>query len=246
MTFLVEGEKIPVHKAVLAMRCEYFAAMFDSELTKESEEDNVIKLNVPLKIFNMILEYIYTGHLKAEDDEEVLLALSLADEYLLSDLSAKIQGKLVPKITLENVFKIVKHSSSFGLDSTFQSCCTFIHNNLKIVLESVRLNELTANVWECILEKRIKEQSKTNSIPEIDIFKYILKWTEQKGEVIEKETASLLFSKVRLDLIDVTNWIQVVSKSNVYEAEFLLAELQKKYSPPIRQCPYCDNTINHA
>lgn len=86
MTFSVEGENIPAHKAILATRCPYFSAMFDSGLMNGSEE-NIVKLDVPSKEFKKILEYIYTGGLEAEDEEEVLQILSLAQESSYKALS---------------------------------------------------------------------------------------------------------------------------------------------------------------
>lgn len=120
VTFKVEGERIPAHKAILATRCEYFSVMFDSPLMTASE-DNAVELVVPLKEFNIILEYLYTGSLKAEDEEEVLQILSLSQQYLLRSLSEKIEEKLEPKITLENAFKILKFSNALGLESIFEN-----------------------------------------------------------------------------------------------------------------------------
>lgn len=222
------------------MRCEYFSTMFDSGLMKESEDD-VVKLDVPLKEFGIILEYIYTGNMKAEDEEEVLQVLSLSQEYLLTKLSGKIEEKLTAKITLENVFKIVKFSTALGLHSVFQTCCKFINTNLKAVLESVRLNELTTKAWEHILEMRIKKNS--NTVTEIDLFKYILKWTEQNTEKVEKEQVPIIFGKVRLELIDMIDLIGLVRKSKIYNPELVLNAIEKKYSGLTNNCRYCNNLI---
>lgn len=242
VTFCVEGEKIPAHKAILAMRCEYFSAMFDSGLRNEPDDD-VVKLDVPLKEFNIILEYIYTGSLKAEDEEEVLQILSLSQEYLLSDLSMKIGEKLEPKITLENVFKIVKFSNALGLEFIFQSCCKFINKNLKAVFESVRVNELTTKAWECILEMRAQGNDDSRSVTEIEIFKYILKWTEYNSDKFETEDIPLIFGKIRLNLIDIADLIRVVRKSNIYDSGYILDAIEKKYSPENHKCHYCRNYI---
>lgn len=149
--------------------------------------------------------------------------------------------KLSPKISLENVFKILKFATALGLDIIFQFCCGFINTNLKSVLESVRLNELTTKSWECILEIRIVKNSIT--VKEIDLFNYLLKWMEQNSEKIEKEQIPLIFGKVRLEFIDITDLIKVVRKSNIYNADIVLDAIEKKFSTKTLKCSNCSYLI---
>ncbi|KAL5275906.1 BTBD9 family protein [Megaselia abdita] len=238
ITFSVEGKKIPTHKAILAIRCEYFSTMFDSGLMKESK-DNLVKLDVPMKEFNSILEYIYTGYFKAHDEEEVLQVLSLSQEYLLTNLFKNIEEKLQPKITLENVFKIVKISKLLGLDSVFENGCKFINRNLITVLKSPRLNELTIKSWEYILD--LHNEENTQRISEINIFSSMVKWTEQNGGNIDKDRIQIMFSKLRLDLMSVTDLITTVRKLKIYDADFLMDAIEKKCSAYKTSCNYCGN-----
>lgn len=234
ITFSIEGEKVPAHKAILATQCKYFSAMFQSGLMKE-DEDASVKLDVPLREFNIILAYIYTGKMKAEDEEEALQVLSLCQEYLLTDLSDKIEEKFRPKITMENVFKILKLSTALGLDSIITMCCEFIAKNLKVVLESERLNELTTKTWEYILKSRIKENY---SVSEIELFKYIVKWVELNAHNVEIDEVPKIFENVRLELISLIDLLQIVRKSSIYSADKVLDAIQDKYSKKT-QCHYC-------
>lgn len=223
------------------MRCEYFSSMFNSGLVGESK-DGLIKLDVPLKEFNIILEYIYTGKLKVEDDEEALHVLSLSQEYLLVNLSKKIEEKLAAKITLENVFKICKYCNTLGLESMFRRCCKFIHDNLKSVLDSVRVNELTSKAWEYILEERLL-QEKPNSISEIDLFNSLVIWTKKNYGKVRKDQIPEVFHKIRLELINTSDLIRVVRKTKIYDPDVLLDAIELKDAIMKNRCRYCNNSI---
>lgn len=112
---------------------------------------------------------------------------------------------------------------------------------MKVVIESLRLNELTWKAWECILEIRIEENS--SEVREIDVFLCVLKWTEQNEDEMEKEQILKLFLKIRLELIDMTDLIEIVRQSEIYNADFVLDAIKKKYSPESQRCGYCRNPV---
>ena len=62
VTFLIENEPVHAHRAILAQRCEPFAAMFRSGM-RESVERVIAIPNVRKKVFLLLLEYLYTDTL---------------------------------------------------------------------------------------------------------------------------------------------------------------------------------------
>jgi RCC1 and BTB domain-containing protein len=59
VTFLVEDQPVYAHRAILAQRCDHFAAMFRSGM-RESVERMVPIQDISRQVFLLLLEYIYT------------------------------------------------------------------------------------------------------------------------------------------------------------------------------------------
>lgn len=59
VTFIVEEQKIPGHRVILAARSEYFRALLYGGLSESTQ--HVIKLEIPLEAFKCLLGYIYSG-----------------------------------------------------------------------------------------------------------------------------------------------------------------------------------------
>jgi len=79
VSFIVEGRPIYALRAVLAKRCDHFAAMFRSGM-RECEEGVKIPIpNMSYAVFLLILEYLYTDSVKIQLEHAVEL-------YIASDL----------------------------------------------------------------------------------------------------------------------------------------------------------------
>ena len=85
VTFVVEGRPVYALRAVLAKRCEHFAAMFRSGM-RECEEGAQIPIpNMSYAVFLLILEYLYTDSVKVELEHAVELYIA-SDLYQLGPL----------------------------------------------------------------------------------------------------------------------------------------------------------------
>ena len=85
VTFVVEGRPVYALRAVLAKRCEHFAAMFRSGM-RECEDGAQIPIpNMSYAVFLMILEYLYTDSVKVELEHAVELYIA-SDLYQLGPL----------------------------------------------------------------------------------------------------------------------------------------------------------------
>jgi RCC1 and BTB domain-containing protein len=78
VTFLVENSPIYAHRAILAQRCEHFAAMFRSGM-RESTDKTIPIPNISREVFLLLLEYVYTDFVKVEMEHAIEL-------YIASDL----------------------------------------------------------------------------------------------------------------------------------------------------------------
>lgn len=61
VTFVVRGVEFPAHKSILAVRYKYFETMFKS--WKEADDNKIIIDNIAPEVFNIVLEFVYIGHL---------------------------------------------------------------------------------------------------------------------------------------------------------------------------------------
>lgn len=85
VTFIVEGQPIYALRAVLAKRCEHFAAMFRSGM-RESEEGAEIPIpTISRAVFLLILEFLYTDNCRCPIEHAVELYIA-SDLYQISTL----------------------------------------------------------------------------------------------------------------------------------------------------------------
>ncbi|KAK3777158.1 hypothetical protein RRG08_057607, partial [Elysia crispata] len=82
VVFVVDGQKVYAHKAVLTARSDVMAAMFSGSF-KESQAADIKEVPVPnatLENFMALLEYLYCDHAPLEDCNDLIGVLKLADE----------------------------------------------------------------------------------------------------------------------------------------------------------------------
>ena len=64
--FIVNGQRIPAHKAVLAAQSLYFECMLYGNM-KESAMSEITLEDVPVSAFRKVLQFAYTGTLKMKN-----------------------------------------------------------------------------------------------------------------------------------------------------------------------------------
>ena len=70
VVFLVDDERVPAHKAILASKSEYFRGLLYGEM-KEASMEEIPLPDVPLDAFKKVLQYAYTGIMNIEGSLEV-------------------------------------------------------------------------------------------------------------------------------------------------------------------------------
>lgn len=230
--FLVGSERIHAHKAILASKCEYFAAMFQSGM-KESR-DKVIEIKECSGAFKLLLEYIYTDELKAKTELDSLKALQLSELYLLKDLKKLIEDDIKSKLTFENVLEIMNSALDMKLCNVCQSCYELLYSKFDSFIEGkeINLKIMTFDAWEYILEKRPYPSNVflfvyQRPIPEIKVFSALLDWTQEINNDLKDERVQSLFSKIRLDSICPNDLIGKVRRSNVYDVNMLMDKVEE-------------------
>jgi len=90
--------EIPAHQWILRVRNERLKALFDSKM-EESELGYAEILHYKPKIFEIMLEYLYTDEVSRElTANDYLELLALADEYVIPRLKRQCELKLIENI----------------------------------------------------------------------------------------------------------------------------------------------------
>jgi hypothetical protein len=162
LTLVLEGVEVPVHRALLWVRCPYFRSMFSSGMT-ETKKDRIELAGVPLQYFMHLLEFVYTSQCsplstmsECDDDDldTVKSILVLANEFMMEDLVAQCENKLIDIMDCNNVVPLLELASFYFASTLRLACVNFISNNYDIVSKSMDFEDLPADTKDEI--KKLK------------------------------------------------------------------------------------------
>lgn len=193
LTLLVAGQKLSVHKTILAARSHYFRALLFGGL-KETNQEEVELKDASLCGFKGLLKYIYTGKLSLTDrrEEEVLDILGLAHLYGFVELESSILDYLRVILNIRNVCSIYDAALMYHLESLKNVCLDFMDGHAMDVIQHesflqlscAAVNELTARV--------------SFYAPEIHIFLAVQKWIKANPDA---DASSVISTYINLLLL---------------------------------------------
>jgi hypothetical protein len=73
VTFVVNNERIPAHRTILAARSTYFRTMFSSGMKEAQEGNDIIVQDTSPEAFRAMLLYLYTDELAFDDSVKLLV-----------------------------------------------------------------------------------------------------------------------------------------------------------------------------
>ena len=73
VTFVVNNERIPAHRTILAARSTYFRTMFSSGMKEAQEGNDIIVQDTSPAAFRAMLLYLYTDELAFDDSVKLLV-----------------------------------------------------------------------------------------------------------------------------------------------------------------------------
>ena len=143
--FLVQGETIRAHKAVLSARCEYFATMLASGFaegtgtggggggaTSSSGGGPAPPLSVAdttPAAFRSLLRFLYTGAVELEE-ASVLDVACLAQRYLVADLHARCVAHCDANISLTNALPWLVAADTHAMAGLRATLLAYVAANL--------------------------------------------------------------------------------------------------------------------
>ncbi|CAM8894470.1 unnamed protein product [Rhodiola kirilowii] len=129
ITFFVEGKPLYVHRVPLLASSEVFRAMFDGGYREKNDTDVIIP-NVKWDVFELMMRYIYTGHVDISSNVAQDL-LVIADQYLIDGLKRLCELAIAKDICLDNLELIYELSEAFNAKVLKGSCLQFVLSNFK-------------------------------------------------------------------------------------------------------------------
>lgn len=125
VTFYIETEKIPAHRAVLAARSSYFRALLFGGFAETSKRE--ITLKVPVEAFKCLLKFIYGGELLLDEmtEAKIIDVLCVANEYGFFELVTCIAKYLGKMLRLDNFWKLFDIAQLHGFQTLIDDCWNF-------------------------------------------------------------------------------------------------------------------------
>ena len=149
------------HRVILAGRSSVFKAMFSYDL-KENRSSEVVIEDLGENTVNEMINYMYSGNLEMNLNDQAIDLLTAADKYDLKELKERCESHLCQVIDIANVCDILivayLHNSKSLLDVAFQ----FVYDNGDDVLKKTGFKEklkLYPDILMKIIEGCIKNQS---------------------------------------------------------------------------------------
>ncbi|XP_035715894.1 BTB/POZ domain-containing protein 2-like [Folsomia candida] len=160
-----EGLKIPVHRIFLQAGSPVL-----NEMLKRTAADLIIKDDVDIRIFRMLLRYLYTGKSDVEMGDALQL-MQLATKYQVQCLRDHCATVLEGDLTLENVLPLFQSGMEYAHGDFIQSTLKFICTNARKILKS---DHFTTLRLDCLIE--VIQQDSLQVRNEIEVFEAVYRW----------------------------------------------------------------------
>ena len=160
VTFIVEGQPLYAHRAILAAQCDQFHAMFMSGM-KESRETEIKIPNWTHSAFRSMLEFLYTGSVADFNPEIAVDLMGLADQYTLAALKSLCENVLIHHVDAENCCMLFRCSHRYSAMNLKRFTMNFIIDHFEQVSVSSGFEELS-NEPQLLLEVTRESMNRAN------------------------------------------------------------------------------------
>jgi len=152
VTFIVQGQPIHAHRAILSHRCEHFAGMFRSGM-RESIEKEITIPSISRDVFLLLLEYLYTDSVKIDVEHAVDLYIA-ADLYQLERLRNMCCAVVRRSVTEENAAYLLQNSSDSHCQVLKDICMEYIVTHFDVISKTEGIKAVSHSLLLEILAMR--------------------------------------------------------------------------------------------
>ena len=153
VTFIVEGQRLSAHRAILAARSEHFASMFLSGM-RESLDVEIPIPQVRYDIFSALLEFLYTNKVAQLSGEDAVELYVVADLYQIEDLKTLCRDIVLQSLTLQSAPLLLMSCHSFGLQELKDVCLSYMVRHFDIVSRTQEFSEMSKELLLEVVQKR--------------------------------------------------------------------------------------------
>lgn len=121
ITFLVDGRPVYAHKALLAVRCDHFRAMFASGM-KESRDAEIVMHDISYNTLLSLMQFIYTDTVEVTPEGAIELYVA-ADLYTMSRLKALCEAKVQTGIAVDNAALLLATANALPHATRMRDLC---------------------------------------------------------------------------------------------------------------------------
>jgi hypothetical protein len=152
ITFMVEGEPVHAHKAILCARSEHFRAMFTSGMRESRESVIPYGGGWSRVAFVAMMEFLYTGSVRDLTPIVASDLMGLADHSAIDGLKALCETALMHSIDASNVCTLILIAHRYSAAELKRSCMDFIlkhHDSISLhdlAMEPTLLIDITREV----------------------------------------------------------------------------------------------------
>ena len=232
---------LKAHRNVLCAASPFFYTALNSDMKEKKE--GVIQLKETTKsVMEQILEFLYTGHVEVNNEENAYELLTQADYFLIPSLKA-LSGKFIVKtLDVSNCLVVYNFAIEYHGEELKNGARDFILANLVAVSDTEDFLNVSG--------KEIEEWISSDEVivkQEEEIFEMIVKWMEKKNR--QDQDFLQLLRHVRCVFLSQSYVFDVMLqhplvKANAVCSEFILDAMKEVPDDHTDQCFFSQSPRN--
>jgi speckle-type POZ protein len=149
VTFVVNNERIPAHRIILAARSTYFRTMFSSGMKEAQKGNDIIVQDTSPAAFRALLRYLYTDELAFDDTVKLLVdVLRKAKELELTRVVNHCEQRCERGLSAQNAVLLFMQADEYALEGLRESALRYLSRNLSTIRADSKAKHSLAKLAE--------------------------------------------------------------------------------------------------
>jgi hypothetical protein len=149
VTFVVNNERIPAHRIILAARSTYFRTMFSSGMKEAQKGNDIIVQDTSPAAFRALLLYLYTDKLAFGDTVTLLVdVLRKAKELELTRVYNHCEQRCQRGLSAQNAVLLFMQANEYALEGLRESALRYLSRNLSTIRADSKAKHSLAKLVE--------------------------------------------------------------------------------------------------
>lgn len=175
VVLIVDGERFPAHRAVLAAASRVFKAMFTT-LMKERTSAEIELGCLNARIWRLVMDYIYRAKVDLQNEEDALILLATARMYALERLEWFVTRFLTTRVSIANALRLLDAAERFELMGLSDVCFLAMERDFGALVAAPAFGKCPLRVVE-----RLLTSGGLVVRSELAVFDAVMTWVEAKA-----------------------------------------------------------------